>query len=163
MASASANVTLTGKVRKTKIARDGTAVVVKKTLGDGTTLEERFPKRRARGKRKDTAQMIPVEDVIRSMEAYAETIEPEVQRRVEDVNQYANALLDSEIAKERKKSDNRARYLTGKVAAQKKQTRDAKKRSRDVGGTAQGLVQGSGQQESFRDTVTRRINAELGF
>ena len=115
-----------------------------------------------RGKRKANDQLIPVEDVIRSMEAYAETIEPEVQRRVEDVNQYANALLDSEIAKERKKSEARARYLTGKVAAQKKQTRDAKKR-RDVGGTAQGLAQGSAQQESFRDTVTRRINAELGF
>ena len=86
MASASASVVLTGKVRKTKIARDGTAVVVKKTLGDGTTLEERFPKRRMKGKRKDTAQMIPVEDVIRGMEAYAETIEPEVQRRVEGVN-----------------------------------------------------------------------------
>jgi hypothetical protein len=99
---------LTGKVRKTKIARDGTAVVVKKTLGDGTTLEERFPKRRMRGKRKDTAQMIPVEDVIRGMEAYAETIEPEVQRRVEGVNQYANQLLDKEIAKQRKRTRRQA-------------------------------------------------------
>jgi hypothetical protein len=106
--ASSASVTLTGKVRKTKIARDGTAVVVKKTLGDGTTLEERFPKRRMRGKRKDTAQMIPVEDVIRGMEAYAETIEPEVQRRVEGVNQYANQLLDKEIAKQKRRTRRQA-------------------------------------------------------
>jgi len=163
MASASANVTLTGKVRKTKIARDGTAVVVKKTLGDGTTLEERFPKRRARGKRKDTAQMIPVEDVIRSMEAYAETIEPEVQRRVEGVNRMANELLDAEISKERKKSEARARYLTGKVVAQKKATKVAKKFVKEIGDAVQVLAQGNAQQENFRDTVTRRMNAELGF
>jgi hypothetical protein len=106
--ASSASVVLTGKVRKTKIARDGTAVVVKKTLGDGTTLEERFPKRRMRGKRKDTAQMIPVEDVIRGMEAYAETIEPEVQRRVEGVNQFANQLLDKEIAKQRRRTRRQA-------------------------------------------------------
>ena len=163
MASASANVTLTGKVRKTKIAREGTAVVVKKTLGDGTTLEERFPKRRARGKRKDTAQMIPVEDVIRSMEAYAETIEPEVKRRVEGVNRMANELLDAEISKERKKSEARARYLTGKVVAQKKATKVAKKFVKEIGDAVQVLAQGNAQQENFRDTVTRRMNAELGF
>ena len=163
MASASASVTLTGKVRKTKIARDGTAVVVKKTLGDGTTLEERFPKRRARGKRKDTAQMIPVEDVIRSMEAYAETIEPEVKRRVEGVNRMANELLDAEISKERKKSEARARYLTGKVVAQKKATKVAKKIVKEIGDAVQVLAQGNAQQENFRDTVTRRMNAELGF
>jgi hypothetical protein len=123
MASASASVVLTGKVRQTKIARDGTAVVVKKTLGDGTTLEERFPKRRMRGKRKDTAQMIPVEDVIRGMEAYAETIEPEVQRRVEGVNQWASGLIDREMSKEKK----RTRYQAGKTAAAKQATRAARR------------------------------------
>ena len=46
--------------------------------------------------------MIPVEDVIRGMEAYAETIEPEIKRRVEGVNRMANELLDAEISKERK-------------------------------------------------------------
>ena len=163
MASASANVTLTGKVRKTKIARDGTAVVVKKMLGDGTTLEERFPKRRMRGKRKANDQTIPVEDVIRSMEAYAETIEPEVKRRVEGVNRMANELLDTEIAKERKKSEARARYLTGKVVAQKKATKVAKKFVKDIGDAVQALAQGNAQQENFRDAVTRRMNAELGF
>jgi hypothetical protein len=123
MASASASVTLTGKVRKTKITRDGTAVVVKKTLGDGTTLEERFPKRRMKGKRKANDQMIPVEDVIRGMEAYAETIEPEVRRRVEGVNQYASQLLDKEIAKQKK----RTRHQAGKTTAAKQATLAARR------------------------------------
>jgi hypothetical protein len=160
MASASASVTLTGKVRKTKIARDGTAVVVKKTLGDGTTLEERFPQRRMRGKRKANDQLIPVEDVIRGMEAYAETIEPEVQRRVEGVNQYANQLLDTEIAKERKKSDNRARYLIGKVVVQKKATRVAKKFVREIGDAVQVLAR-QGAQQSFADFVTAGVNPDV--
>jgi DNA repair exonuclease SbcCD ATPase subunit len=121
MASASSSVTLAGKVRKTKITRDGTAVVVKKTIGDAT-LEERYPKRRMTGKRKDTAQAIPVEDVIRGMESYAETIEPEVQRRVEGVNQFANQLLDKEIAKQK----NRTRHQAGRAAAAKQATRAAR-------------------------------------
>ena len=160
MASASSSVVLTGKVKKTKIARDGTAVVVKKTLGDGTTLSERFPKRRMKGKRKDTAQMIPVEDVIRGMEAYAETIEPEVQRRVEGVNRLANELLDTEIAKERKRSDNRARYLTGKVVAQKKATKLAKRYVRDIGDAIRVLTTSPNPQQIFADWVTAGYNAD---
>jgi hypothetical protein len=45
-----------------------------------------------KGKRKANDQVIDVEDVIRGMEDYAQTIEPEVQRRVEGVNRYANQL-----------------------------------------------------------------------
>ena len=160
MASASASVVLTGKVRKTKIARDGTAVVVKKTLGDGTTLEERFPKRRVKGKRKDTAQMIPVEDVIRGMEAYAETIEPEVQRRVEGVNRLANELLDTEISKERQKSKERASFLKAKVGAQKKQTRDARRTIKDIRDAVQVLAR-QGTQQSFADFVTAGVNSSV--
>ena len=159
MASASASVVLTGKVRKTKIARDGTAVVVKKTLGDGTTLEERFPKRCVKGKRKDTAQMIPVEDVIRGMEAYAETIEPEVQRRVEGVNRLANELLDTEISKERQKSKARARYLTGKVVAQKKATKVAKKFIKEIGDAVQVLAQRHRPQQIFADAIAAGVNS----
>ena len=150
MASASSNVTLAGKVRKTKISRDGTAVVVKKTIGDAT-LEERFPKRRMRGKRKANDQLIPVEDVVRGMEAYAETIEPEVQRRADGVNRLANELLDAELSRVRKKSEARAKYLTGKLVAQKKAT------SARTAGAARRSA------ESFRDAVTRRMNADIGF
>jgi hypothetical protein len=160
MASASSNVVLTGKVKKTKIARDGTAVVVKNTLGDGTTLEERFPKRRMRGKRKDTAQMIPVDDVIRGMDAYAESIEPEVRRRVDGVNCLANELLDTELSRERKKSDDRARFLTGKVAAQRKQTRAARKTIKDIGDAVQ-LLARQGSQQSFADFVTAGVNSGI--
>jgi hypothetical protein len=53
------------------------------------------------GKWKANDQMIPVEDVIRGMEGYAQTIEPEVQRRVEGVNRFANELLNEEIAKQK--------------------------------------------------------------
>jgi hypothetical protein len=68
---------------------------VKKTL-DGAQVEERFPKRRMAGKRKANEQVIPVEDEIRGMESYAQTIDPEVQRRVEGINRYASQLLDRE-------------------------------------------------------------------
>jgi hypothetical protein len=174
MASAS-SVVLTGKVKRTKIARDGTAVVVKKTLGDGTTLEERFPKRRMKGKRKDTTQMIPVEDVIRGMEAYAETIEPEVQRRAEAVNVYANKLLGEEMAKASKqisKEKARVRFQKGRVAAQKKAAKDARQvydagqnrtQRLRVGAVDDSLPLAALAQPSFAEYVTTRLNAELGL
>jgi hypothetical protein len=150
---ASASVTLTGKVRKTKIAREGTAVVVKKTLGDGTTLEERFPKRRMRGKRKDMAQMIPAQDVVRAMEAYAETIEPEVQRRVDGVNQYANQMLDQEIAKHKKRTRRQAERTVAarRVAGHYKQEVNRQKEADEAMERKQRKV-----AESLRDKIAAR-------
>jgi hypothetical protein len=68
-ASAPAHLVITGKVKgPPKISQDGSAVVVKKTLSDGATVEEKFPKRRVRGKQKQLKQLIPAEDVMRSIE-----------------------------------------------------------------------------------------------
>jgi hypothetical protein len=167
MASASASVVLTGKVRKTKIARDGTAVVVKKTLGDGTTLEERFPKRRATGKRKDTAQMIPVEDVIRGMEEYAKTIEPEVKRRVEGVHQLASKLIDQEAAKEKQKSKATLKLANRMVSEEKKRTHFQKGRAaaaRTAAGNYQRQAKRAREQArqalSFVESIARHVNDE---
>jgi hypothetical protein len=45
--------------------------VVKKTLDDGTTVEEKFRKRRVKGKQKQLQQFIPAEDVLRTIEEAA--------------------------------------------------------------------------------------------
>jgi hypothetical protein len=118
MASASANVVLTGMVKKTEIARDGTAVVVKKKIDDAK-LEERFPKRQMKGKRKANDQAIPVQDVARAMEGYAETIKPEVARRVEGM---ANKLLDKEIKFQHNKSKAFLRFASQMVEQEKRKT-----------------------------------------
>ena len=68
-ASAPAHLVITGKVKgPPKISQDGSAVVVKKTLDDGATVQETFPKRRVRGKQKQLKQLIPAEGVIRTIE-----------------------------------------------------------------------------------------------
>ena len=49
------------------------------------------------------------------------------------------------------------------MVAQKKATKVTKKFVKEIGDAVQVLAQGNAQQENFRDTVTRRMNAELGF
>ena len=181
MASASASLTLRGKVRGTKISRDGTAVVVKKHI-DGAKLEERFPKRRMTGKRKANDQVIPVEDVIRGMEAYAETIEPEVQRRVEGVHRLANELLDKELGRQRQKSKatldlanrlvreekKRTRHQAGKTVAAKQATRAArrvagenKRQANEAMALADRAIAQSTRTQSLAEEIARRYNEDL--
>ena len=70
--SAPAHLVITGKVKgPPKISQDGSAVVVKKTLDDGATVQETFPKRRVKGKQKQLQQLIPAEDVLRTIEEAA--------------------------------------------------------------------------------------------
>jgi hypothetical protein len=185
MASASAHIVLKDKVSKTKIARDGTAVVVK-TI-DNAQVEERFPKRRMRGKRKANDQMVPVEDVIRGMEDYAQTVEPEVQRRVDGVNCLANELLDTEIKKERRKSKAtlklanrmgnrpmvcirlvwvkaRTRFQAGKIVAAKRATSAARRvagQSRQANQAvelAERAVQHAFRSQTFAENLARCMN-----
>jgi hypothetical protein len=78
---------------------------------------------------------------------------------VEGVNRLANELLDTELAKERKRSDNRARLLKGKVAAQRKATKVATKFIRDIGDAVQVLAR-QGTQQSFADFITTGYNAD---
>jgi hypothetical protein len=179
-ASAPAHLVITGKLKgPLKISRDGTAVVVKKTLSDGTQVEERFPKRRMRGKRKANEQLIPVEDVARGMEGYAQTIEPEVQRRIDGMNRLANELLDREIAKERQKSKamlnlanrmlseekKRTRHQAGKTVAAKQATRAAwrvagqyRQEANQAADLAGRAVQHSSRVQSLAETIARHLN-----
>jgi hypothetical protein len=70
--SAPAHLVITGKVKgPPKISQDGRTVVVRKTLDDGATVEENFPKHRVRGKQKQLQQLIPAEDVLRTIEEAA--------------------------------------------------------------------------------------------
>ena len=81
-ASAPANLVITWKVKgPPKISQDGSAVVVKKTLDEGATVQESFPKRRMRGKQKQLKQMIPAEDVIRTIEEASAVVADTLRRR----------------------------------------------------------------------------------
>jgi hypothetical protein len=130
-ASAPAHLVITGKLKGVpKISQDGSAVVVKKTLEAGATVQESFPKRRVRGKQKQLKQLIPAEDVLRTVEeltqAAAGAARAEGDRRVEMVSTYANELLGRELEKASKqigKERARARFQAGKVAAQKRATK----------------------------------------
>jgi hypothetical protein len=169
-ASAPAHLVITGKVKgPPKISQDGTAVVVKKTLSDGATVEEKFPKRRVRGKQKQLKQLIPAEDVLRTIEeasaVVADTVRAEGDRKVDAINSFANKLLGEELEKANKQIDKeraRARFQAGRVVAQKKATKATKKFVRDASDAAQALARQRPQQ-SFADFVTSRLNSELGI
>jgi hypothetical protein len=94
-ASAPAHLVITGKVR---ISQDGSAIVVKKTLGDGATVEEKFPKRRVKGKQRQLQQLIPAEDVLRTIEEatdiVAEAVRGDGEKRVQAISSVANKLSD---------------------------------------------------------------------
>jgi hypothetical protein len=159
-ASAPAHLVITGKVKgPPKISQDGSAVVVKKTLDDGATVQETFPKRRVRGKQKQLKQLIPAEDVIRTIEeasaVVADTLRAEGDRKVDAISSYASKQIDKERA--------RARFQAGRVVAQRKATKVAIKFVRDVGDAVQALAQRQRPQQSFADFVTTRLNSELGI
>jgi hypothetical protein len=168
-ASAPAHLVITGKVKgPPKISQDGSALVVKKTLDDGATVQETFPKRRVRGKQKQLKQLIPAEDVIRTIEdataLVANTVRAEGEQRVDAISSYANRMLGEEMTKANKqiaREKARARFQTGKAAALRKNTRDAKK-FRDASETAQALARQRPEQ-SFAEFVTARLNSELGI
>jgi hypothetical protein len=66
---------ITGKVKgPPKSTQDGSALVVRTTLSDGATVEEKFPKRRMRGKQKQRKQLVPAEDVLRTIEEATELV-----------------------------------------------------------------------------------------
>jgi hypothetical protein len=108
-ASAPAHLVITGKVKgPPRISQDGSAIVVKKTLDDGATVEEKFPKRRVKGKQKQLQQLIPAEDVLRTIEEatdiVAEAVRADGERRVQAISSMANKLSDEQLAKFRKSS-----------------------------------------------------------
>ena len=118
---------ITGKVKgPPRISKDGSAVVVKKTLGEGATLVETFPKHRVRGKTKQFKQLIPVEDVVQAIQVAAEHTKrkerAEGDRKVALVQDLANRFVEEKVDEERA----RTRFQKGKTAAAKSATKAAK-------------------------------------
>jgi hypothetical protein len=162
-ASAPAHLVITGKLKgPPKISQDGSAIVVKKTLSDGATVQETFPKRRVRGKQQQLKQLIPAEDVIRTIEEATSTVasalRAEGDRKVGVVSSYANELLGREMEKASKqigKERARARFQAGKVVAQKKATKAVKQALTQQRGSQQ-----RGSQQSAAPEARARILAQ---
>ena len=122
MKSTPAHIVITGRVKGApKIKQDGSAVLVVKTL-DEATVEEKFPKRRVRGKQKQIKQLIPAEDALRMAEDAAHCAAAAERtagdRRVQGLHELANQAMDQQAAK-LSKEQARTRHQKGKTAAAK--------------------------------------------
>jgi hypothetical protein len=117
MAPKASHLTISAKVGPPTISKDGSAVVVKKTLGEGATLVETFPKHRVRGKTKQAKQLIPVEDVVRAVQAAEEHAtrkeRAEGERKLAGLQELANRVVDQKVGEEKA----RTRFQKGKAAA----------------------------------------------
>jgi hypothetical protein len=120
-----------------------------------------------RGKQKQLKQLIPAEDVIRTIEeasaVVADSVRSEGERKAEAINSFANRMLGEEMEKASKQIDKeraRARFQAGRVVAQKKATKVAKKIVREIGDAVQVLAQRHGSQQSFADVIAASHNAD---
>jgi hypothetical protein len=111
-----------------------------------------------RGKQQQLKQLIPAEDVIRTIEeasaVVADTVHAEGEQKAEAINSFANKLLGEEMEKASKQIDKeraRTRFQAGKVVAQKKATKVAKQK----------LAQKRGSQQSFADVIAAGHNADV--
>ena len=130
-ASAPARLVITGRVKGApNISQHGGAVVVKKTLDDAT-VEEKFPKRRVRGKQKQLKQLIPAEDVLRTVEeltqAAAGAARAEGERKLAGLQELANRVVDQKVGEEKA----RTRFQKGKAAAANVATKAAMEAARN--------------------------------
>jgi hypothetical protein len=153
-ASAPAHLVISGKVKGApKISQDGSAVVVKKTLDDGATVEEKFPKRRVKGKQKQLQQLIPAEDVLRTIEEAAGTIadaaRAEGERRYEGLHDLANEVMDQKVGEEKA----RTRFQKGKAAAAREAAASYKRQAKKAKDVAR-------QAMSFAETIAQHFNDE---
>ena len=153
-ASAPAHLVITGKVKgPPKISQDGSAVVVKKTLDDGATVEEKFPKRRVKGKQKQLQQLIPAEDVLRTIEEAAGTIadaaRAEGERKYQGLHDLANQIVDQKTGEEKA----RTRFQKGKAAAARKAAVGFKRQAKKAQDEAR-------QAMSFAESIARHFNEE---
>jgi hypothetical protein len=153
-ASAPAHLVISGKVKgPPKISQDGSAVVVKKTLTDGATVEEKFPKRRVKGKQKQLQQLIPAEDVLRTIEeavsAVADAARAEGERKYAGLHDLANQIVDQKTGEEKA----RTRFQKGKAAAARKAAVDYKRQAKKAQDEAR-------QAMSFAEDIAQRYNEE---
>jgi hypothetical protein len=151
-ASAPAHLVITRVKGPPKISQDGSAVVVKKTLSDGATVEEKFPKRRARGKQKQPKQLIPTEDVLRAIEEAAHiaagAARGEGEAKVQAVSAMANQVLDEQKRKydtleqnASARADRQIKKAVKVAAAARAQTSKAKERARQAMSFAEAIAQ----------------------
>ena len=152
--SAPAHLVITGKVKgPPKISQDGSAVVVKKTLDDGATVQETFPKRRVKGKQKQLQQFIPAEDVLRTIEeavaAVADTARAEGERKYASLHDLANKIIDQKVGEEKA----RTRFQKGKVAAARRAAATQKRHKREAQEIAAKAM-------SFADAIAQNYNEE---
>ena len=131
MAPKASRLTILAKVGLPTVSKDGASVVVKKTLGEGATLVETFPKHRVRGKTKELKQLIPVEDVVRAVQVAAEHTKrkerAEGDRKVALVQDLANRFVDEKVGEEKA----RTRFQKGKAAAANVATKAAMEAARN--------------------------------
>ena len=81
---------ITGKVKGApKIKTEGNNLVVKKTLHDNAVVEERHPRKRVTGKKKET-QLIPATDVARAIDSER----AESKKKANAINKLANKYTD---------------------------------------------------------------------
>jgi hypothetical protein len=142
---------ITGRVKgPPKISKDGSAVVVKKVLDDGATVQETFPKHRVRGKQKQLKQLIPAEEVLRTIEEATATVASAVrtdgERKLKGLQDLANKVMDEEIAKVKRKAGGQTKRAVKAAVAARAQTSKARERAR--------------QAMSFAETVARHVNGD---
>jgi hypothetical protein len=152
-ASAPAHLVITGKIKGApKISQDGSAVVVEKTLDDGATLQETFPKRRVRGKQKQLQQLIPAEDVLRTIEeaaeAVASTARAEGERKYQSLHDLANQIVDQRVGEEKA----RTRFQRGRAVAARMASGNYRRKANRAQEQAR-------QAMSFAETVAQHMNA----
>ena len=152
--SAPAHLVITGKVKgPPKISQDGSAVVVKKTLDDGATVQETFPKRRVKGKQKQLQQLIPAEDVLRTIEEasaiVADAARAEGERKLQGLQDLANKVVDQKTGEEKA----RTRFQKGKATAARKAAASAKRRTKNADGWLNYV-------KSFTESIAQHYNRD---
>jgi hypothetical protein len=151
-ASAPAHLVITGKVKgPPKISQDGSAVVVRKTLDDGATIEEKFPKHRVRSKHKQLQQLIPAEEVLRTIEEATEAGAPRAprERRYQGLHDLANQIVDQKVSDEKV----RTRFQKGRAAAARTATGNYRRQANRARAQAR-------QAMSFAETIAQHVNDE---
>ena len=146
MKSTSAHIVITGRVKGApKIKQDGSAVLVVKTLDEGAKVEEKFPKRRVRGKQPRLKQLIPAEDALRMVEdaahGAADAERTSGDRRVNALHELTNRAMDQqkrEMEQVKRKADAKVRRAAKAVVA----ARAPRERP-----------------ESFASAITRHVNS----
>jgi hypothetical protein len=105
---------ITGKVKGApKIKTEGNKLVVSKTLHPNAVVEERHPRRRVTGKKKDT-QLIPAIDVARAIDGER----AEAKTQVTAINRLANLYTDrlsDELEAVKKTSAGYAEYIANHI------------------------------------------------